>query len=449
MATAELQDLVARVAGWAREGEQIEAYASRTHETEVRARDGDLESLASAEYEGIGVRVVKDGRQGFAYAGSLDDRALEETLAEARDNVEFGSVDEWYGLAEPDGVEPPKLDLFRDDLAAFPTADKVEMALEIERATRAADARIRTIDTAEYSDAAIESAVASSTGIRASSRRTVCSVVADAIAGDDSDTQTGYGYSVARSPRELDVAKAAADAADRATRLLGAKKPASQRVTVLLEPRVTASFLGVLSSALSGEAVIKGRSFFEGRIGEDVAVPTLTLVDDPTIADAFGATTYDSEGLATRRNPLINGGRLERFLQNAYTGRRSGTGSTGSAVRGGFKGTPGVGARSLMLTPGERDADALLADVERGLLVQSVQGLHSGTNPVSGDFSVGVEGLMVRDGAVAEPVREATMASTLQRMLLDVVAVGSDLEWLPGAAAGVTLVISDVTLSGT
>src|SRR5205807_1534701 len=148
------------------------------------------------------------------------------------------------------------------------------------------------------------------------------------------------------------------------------------------------------------------------------------------------------------RTVLFDGGALQGFLHNTYTGRRSGAGSTGSAVRGGFKTTPGVGARALTLVPGERGAEQVLADVGDGLLVQSMQGLHSGTNPVSGDFSVGVEGLMVRNGELAEPVREATMASTLQRMLLDVVVVGSDLEWLPGGAAGVTLAIRDVTLSG-
>jgi PmbA protein len=234
----------------------------------------------------------------------------------------------------------------------------------------------------------------------------------------------------------------------RATRLLGAKKPKSQRVTVIFEPRVTASFLGVLSSAFSGEAVLKGRSFFAGRDGEQVAVPALTLVDDPTIADAYGATPYDGEGLATRRNALIEEGVLRGFLHNTYTGRRSGNGSTGSAARAGYRSTPGVSARSLLLAPGDHGPDELIADADAAVLVQSVQGLHSGVNPVSGDFSVGVEGLMVRGGAVAEPVREATIASTIQRMLLDVTAVGSDLEWLPGAAAGVTLVVSDVTMSG-
>jgi PmbA protein len=118
-------------------------------------------------------------------------------------------------------------------------------------------------------------------------------------------------------------------------------------------------------------------------------------------------------------------------------------------VRGGFKSTPGVGARALSLDPGTKSHDELLAEVGDGLIVQSMQGLHSGVNPVSGDFSVGIEGLMVRGGALAEPVREATMASTLQRMLKDVVAVGGDVEWLPGGAAGVTLVLRDVTISGS
>ena len=148
------------------------------------------------------------------------------------------------------------------------------------------------------------------------------------------------------------------------------------------------------------------------------------------------------------RAHVIDNGVLRSFLHNAYTGRRSGAGSTGSAVRGGFKSTPGAGARALSLVPGDRSPEELLAEVGDGVVVQSVTGLHSGANPVSGDFSVGVEGLIVRDGTLAEPVREATIASTLPRMLLDVAAVGADLTWLPGGAAGVTLLIGDMALAG-
>lgn len=445
----ELLDLAERVAGWARDGEQVEAYVARAQDTAVKVFDGEVESLSSAQSEGLGVRVVSRRRQGFAYTGSLDEEGLAEVLEEARDNASFGTEDEFLGLTEPDGVAAADLDVFRAELASFPTDRKVALALEIDRATRAHDPRVRGVEASEYGDAIVEAAVASSTGVRASARRTVCSITAYAMAGEGADTQTGYGYSVARSPEDLDVARAAADAADRATRLLGATKPASRRVTVVLEPRITASFLGVLSSALNGEAVLKGRSLFANREGTDVAVAALTLVDDPTNPDAYGASAYDAEGLATRRNVLVEGGVLRGFLHNVYTGRRSGCGSTGSAVRGGFKTTPGVGARALSLAPGQGSADDVLSQVGDGLLVQSVTGLHSGANPVSGDFSVGVEGLIVRNGELAEPVREATAASTLQRMLKDVVAIGADLEWLPGGAAGVTLAIRDVTLSGT
>src|SRR3954454_18526802 len=445
----ELLAIAERVAAQAKDGEQVEAYVARTRDTDVKVFDGDVESLSSAETEGVGVRVVDHNRQGFAYAGSLDDEAVAEALAEARDNAGFGTEDEFLGLPDPDDVTPVDLDLFRADLGKVAADDKVALALEVERATRAADSRIRGVETAEYGDAAVEAAVASSTGVRAHVRRTVCSIYAYALAGEGSGTQTGYGYSVGRHPDELDVAKAANMAAERATQMLGAKQPASRKITVVLDPIVTASFLGVLSSALSGEAVLKGRSMFAERVGEDVAAAQFTLTDDPTNPDAFGAASYDSEGLATRRTALIENGMLGGFLQNTYSGRRSGTASTGSAVRAGFKSTPGVGPRALSLVPGDRSQEQLLADVGEGLLVRSALGLHSGANPVSGDFSVGVEGLMVRNGAVAEPVREATMASTLQRMLQDVAAVGSDLECLPGGAAGFTVVIGDVSLSGT
>ena len=444
-----LLELAGRVAAQARPGEQVEAYASRSSHTQVKVFGGDVESLSSADTAGVGVRVIVDGRQGFAYTGSLDETDIAEVLAEARDNAGFGSVDEFLGLVAPDGVPPADLDLFRTELAEFPTADKVELALEVERATKAADPRIRGLESAGYGDTSYESAIASSRGVTATSRGTVCSLWADALAGEGTETQTGYGYSVARAPQELDLAKAAGDAAERATRMLGARKPASRRLTVVFDPKVTASFLGVLASGLSAEAAIKGRSLFAGREGESVGVPFLTLVDDPTEPDAYGASRFDAEGLASRRNVLIDGGVLQGFLHNSYTGRRCGVASNAAAVRGGFRTTPGAGSRALALAPGTRTQDELLAELGEGLLVQSVSGLHSGTNPISGDFSVGVEGLMVRGGERAEPIREATIASTFQRMLQDVVAVGSDREWLPGGAAGVTLLVADLTLSGS
>ena len=452
MSDVDLLAVARSVAGGAREGEEIEAYAVRSRDVDVKVFDGEVESLAVAEIEGVGIRVIAEQRQGYAWAGSLDPEVIADTLADARDNAGFGSPDEFYGLADPSefaDVTAVDLDLWREELLAVPTADKVALAIELDAATRAIDPRIRGVETSAYGDAAIESAVATSRGVEVSNRRTMCSCYAEAMAGEGVDTRTGSGFSAARTFAELDREKAARDAAERAVRLLGARQPASCRLPVVLDPLVTRSIVALVGGALSGDAVQRGRSLFVGREGEGVAAPGVTLVDDPTLAASFGAASHDAEGLPTRRLELIGAGRLDGFLHNTYTARRGSTRSTASAVRGGFKSPPGVGARALHLLPGTLSREEILASLPEALYVQSVSGLHSGTNPVSGDFSVGADGLMIRDGELAEPVREITIASTLQRMLQDIVHVGADLEWLPGGAAGMTLLIGDMSIAGS
>jgi PmbA protein len=444
---SDLLDIADRVIAQARPGEQLEAFVSRGGDTEVRVYQGEVEHFVAAQAEGIGIRVISEGRTGFAYAGTLDEAAVAEVLAEARDNVQFGTVDEWAGLAEPDGVAVTDQELWNDELAQFPTDRKIELAKELERLTLAVDPRVR-IDDSNYADGSGEAAVATTTGIRQWGRENGCYVSISTLADDGDETQTGFGFSVGRSPAMFDLERAATEAADRATRLLGATKPPSKRTTVVLDPFVTAQLLGIISSTLNGEAVVKGRSLFKDRLGDEVAPAFVSLIDDPTNPLAYTATDVDGEGLAARRNALIDHGVLRQFTHNSYSARRAGTVSTGNAVRGGFAGTPGVGALALSLVPGARSQAELIADIDDGLLVQSVTGIHSGVNPISGDFSTGAAGLLISHGQLGAPVREFTIASTLQRMLLDIAEVGGDIDWLPMRAAGVSLVIRDVTMSG-
>ena len=445
---AELADLARRIVGWARGGEEVEAYLSWGRETAIRVYDGEVEQLSSAESAGAGIRVVAGGRQGFAYAGSLDESELATALADARDNASFATSDPNVGLPGPDGVAPVALELWRPELSALPTADKVAMAMDLEAQIKAADPRIRQVEQSNFGDSSSETAVASSTGIETASRRSTCFLAAYAIAGAGDRSQSAGGYSVGRAPSDLDPEQVVHDAVERATRLLGARQARSARLTVVLDPRVSTALLGVVAAALSGDAVYKRRSFLAGRLGEEVALPSVTLVDDPTDEAAYGASTHDAEGLACRRNEVMSGGVLQAFVHDSYSGRRAGVTSTGSALRGGFKTTPGPGCRAFQLAPGELSPEELLTRVGEGFYVQSVSGVHSGTNPASGDFSVGAEGLMIRGGALAEPVREVTIASTIPRMLQRVVAIGNDVQHLPGRTAGLTLAVADVSLSG-
>lgn len=452
--TDELLHLAQSVVDRALPGEGMEVYVTRGTDTAVRAYEGEVESLTSADSSGVGLRLVLDGtgdagsQVGFAWAGSLEPEVIAATLADARDNARFATPDPDVVLAAPDGVEAVELDLWDDGVGSTPMEKKVALAIELERATRAADPRIRQVSSADYSDSRMEVALASTTGISSSRRRTNAFLSVDAIAGEGAETQTGTGFSIGRGPGDLVSDEAMDDAVLRATRMLGAQKVRSAHCTVVFDPRVVSTLLGVMASALSGEAVVKGRSFFADRIGETVATGGVTLVDDPTDSRAYGASSHDGEGLACRRNVLISEGVLRMFVYDTVSARRAGAVSTGSAVRGGFAGTPGAGCRAVVLSPGTKDHDEILAAVGDGLYVQSVFGIHSGVSTVSGDFSVGAEGLMIEGGALGQPVREVTVASTLQRMLQSVVEIGGDQRWLPGAAAGQTLAIADMALSG-
>lgn len=450
----DLLELAHAVVAQARPGEGMEVYVARGTETEVRAYEGAVESLTSADSSGVGLRVLVESpagegsQAGFAWAGSLDPTVIAAALADARDNARFATPDPNVALAEPDGVTAVELDLWDEGVASTPMEEKIALALELERATRAADTRVRQVSSADYSDSRTEVALASTTGISSTRRRTTAFLAVDAIAGEGDETQTGTGFTVGRGPSGLVPHEAMDDAVRRATRMLGARKVQSSHCTVVFDPRVVSTLLGVVATALSGEAVVKGRSFFAGRIGESVAAAAVTLVDDPTDERAFTASSYDGEGLASRRNVLIADGRLRMFVYDTVSARRAGTASTGSAVRGGFAGTPSAGCRALVLAPGAKSQEEILATVGDGFYVQSVTGVHSGVNPVSGDFSVGAEGLLIEGGALGRPVREVTVASTLQRMLQSVVEIGGDLRWLPGVAAGQTLAVADMALSG-
>jgi PmbA protein len=445
---SELLELAEKVAGWCRQGEDLEVYVSRAAETVVQVFEGEVESLSSATSAGAGVRVVSGGRQGFAYVGSLELDLVAEALEEARDNTSFASAEAWVGLPEPDGASPVSLDLWREELLSYPVEKKVATTLELERQARSADPRIRQVESASWADAAAEMALASSLGLRAAERATACYLHVWAVASDGASDQVADGYSAGRAPSELRPGEAAEAASSRALRMLGARQPRSAHLPVVFEPRVTAQLLGLLGGTFSGERALKGTSLFSGRLGEAVAAPGFDLFSDPTNQAAWRASSFDDEGLASRRTALVEGGVLRGFLYDTTSARRSGAQSTASAVRAGFKSAPGVGARAIYLRPGDLGPEGVLRRVGSGFFVQSVSGLHSGVNTVSGDFSVGAEGLMFRGGELAEPVREVTIASNLQRMLQGVVAIGDDLCWLPYSAAGLTLAIDEMSMSG-
>jgi PmbA protein len=445
--SSELNEVVRRLAGEAAGGEGVEAYAEQTTRTGINAFEGEVERLTSASSTGVGVRVVRDGRLGYAYTADLSDDGLRRCLAEARANLEVSTEDPGNVLPEAAPIEPLE-GLFDPGQVEVSPERKVELALDLEARTRGANPKVSKVETASYGDAVVQVAIASSRGVSGSLALTRVWCYSTALATEDGQSQVGYGIDTARSIDDLDIGPVAAEAAERAVRMLGATKPPTRTVPVVFDRMVAPSLIGVLLAGLSAEAVQKHRSLFADKLGERVGAPGLELVDDGRLLDGPGAAPFDDEGVPTRRNVLLADGVLQRFLHNTASAAREGASSTGNASRASFKSTPGISAHNVFFAPGDKDQAGLLAQAGEGLLVQDMTGVHSGANPITGDFSVGVSGLWFRDGELAEPVREATVASQLLEILGGIVAVGSDLRWATGSIGGSSLLVGQMTVAG-
>jgi PmbA protein len=445
----ELEDLCGAAIPEARADEQIEAFAEESRHTAARARAGEIEGLTFSEQRGVGVRLIADRRAGFAWVADPTLDEVRAAVSRARENAALAEPDEHNGLpaGEPAG---PIAALFHQEQATLELDRKVDLALQLERRATSLDPRVTRCDDVEYGDAVSRATIASTEGVSGSYARTDtwCSVVALATEGDE--TQTGFSFRIGRDLGELPWEDVADEAVERATSMLGATKPATDKLPVVLDAFAGSAFLGVLAGALSAEAVQKGRSLFAELLGERIGSDVFTLIDDGRELRGPAAAPFDDEGVPTGRTDLIAGGVLRAFLHNTYTARRQGNGtrSTGNARRGGYRSSPGVGTSNFYVAPGAEPASSLLARAAGGVIIHEVSGVHSGANPISGTFSVGATGRRIAPGGeLAEPVREMTIASTIPEMLASVTAVGSDLRFF--SSVGVpTILIGEMTVAG-
>jgi PmbA protein len=429
-----------------------EAYASRDTGREVRVHGGEVESLTAATQTGIGIRAWDGHRVGYAYGTDLSEAGVAALAARAAEMAAAADEDEFATPPEPAEIEAVA-GLDDPSIAEWTVGQVAELALTVERTALAADPRVAGVETAVYADSTEQVAIASSTGIAAAYEASNCFAYLQALAesGNGDGRESGLGFGLARGPGDLDPEAIGAEGAERAVAMIGAGKPASRSCPVVLDPTVAASFAGLIGGALGARAVQRGRSPFAGRLGEEIASAAFALHDDGRDPAGAASAPFDGEGLPRRRTALIDGGALRSYLYDTYTANREGTGSTGSASRAGYRSLPSVSASNLIVAAGDASTAALLAQAGDGIYVTDVAGLHSGVNPVTGVFSVGASGRAIRDGALAEPVREFTIAGELVAMLRAVVAAGSEARWVPfgGSVSTPPLLVSELSISGT
>ncbi|MFI5217340.1 MAG: TldD/PmbA family protein [Candidatus Limnocylindria bacterium] len=417
---------------------------------ESRVRGSEIDFVKQARERTLGIRALVRGARGSRSAvtstSDLSEDAVERMARETVALAKATAEDPIAGLPENGFAgEAP-------DLALFDPADRgvgieahIDQARVAEAAARALDPRIVNSEGTHVASGFSEVVYGSTHGFLSSYESALHSLACEPIARENGSLQRDHWLSVSRRLCNLeDPASIGRRAAQRALRRLGGRRVATCEVPVIFDPVTAPSLLGQLVACVNGYSVYRETSFLAGKLGEIVASPLLTVIDDGRRAGGLGSRPFDGEGQPTRRNLVLERGRLASYLLDSYSARKLGMKSTGSAVRGAGS-APSAGPSTLWIEPGKQTLEELIAGTPRGLLVTELIGM--GFNPVTGDYSRGAAGLWIEGGELAGPVEEITIAGNLGDMLRDVDAVGCDLVWL-GRTASPSLRVARMTLAG-
>jgi PmbA protein len=410
-------------------------------------RLGETEKLKSSRERRLGLRVFVGQSSATASTAEMERDSIADFIADTVTLARLTAADPWSGLPDP-ALHPksfPDLGLSDADCGIVEADRALEIARSGEKAALGADPRIKNSEGAEFDSSRYRIMFANSQGFFGEYEGSSFSLVVLPIAQDGDSMQQGYWYTANRHFAKLeDAEETGRIAARRALRRLGARKVKTTRVPVVFDPDMAAGLIRTLAGAASGPALYKGTSFLIDRLNERVASPNVTIIDDGTMPGALGSRPFDGEGLATRRQHLVEKGILKTYLLDCYSARKLKLQPTGNASRSVGQ-APTVGTNNLFLEPGQYRPEQIIGSVKSGLYVTEMIGF--GINMVTGDYSRGAGGLWIEDGQLTHPVQEITIAGNLKDMFQNIEMIGNDLRWRSSVVSP-TLKISEMTIAG-
>lgn len=430
---------------------EYEIYYVNGDSFKVTVYEKEIDQYSVNTTIGLSFRGLYNGKMGYAYTEVLDGDAIELLVENAKSNaiaIENDDIEIIYGekgsYAEVKG--------FHEELANIGADSKIKLALELEARTYAQDERVQTVEYCVVQSGQGETRIINSKGLDLSYRSNEIFSYVVPVVEADGKKNTAAAYKGTYNFQDIDPEELAKEAVDNALAYLGAEPADSGKYRVALRNDIAADFLDTFAGVFSADNAQKGLSLLKGKVGTKIASDKVTLIDDPLLEDGLTSAPFDSEGVPTYTKEVIREGRLETLLHNLKTALKDGVKTTGNASKASYASPVGVSPANFYIKPGEKDRDTLLAEMGDGLLITELQGMHSGANGVSGDFSLAAKGFLIEGGKVVRPVEQITVAGNFFKVLEDIVEVGSDLRFgLPsggGCFGSPTLLIRELSVAG-
>lgn len=399
----------------------------------------EVENYQRSKEYGLGVRVIKDKKQGFAY--TTDFNKIEEVIEKAIHLADVMPEDENWDFSKE--IVYKELKEYKEDPGLN---EKIRVLKELEKEIYAKDSRVKTIRNIVWEKISENNKIINTENMFLEYNQQFQYTYTEVGASDGIDERSGFEFDIGQSWYDIDFNSLRDKVVWKATSLLGAKPKQTQRVELVLPYEVSSEFLELLSELFSSENVQKGKSLLRGQVGEKIASSILNIIDDPTDINALTPRSFDDEGVRTFKKYILEAGTLKDYSYNIYTAKRENRNSTGNGVRSSFKSLPRVGYFNLFIEPGNRNEEEIIRSVKNGVYVISLMGLHL-ADTISGDFSFGVEGLWIRDGEFAEPIAEMTIAGNLMDFMKKITEIGNKF-YYKSTINSPMLKLEDIVLAG-
>ena len=429
--------------------EAADVYIVSTNGFNTTVRLGKIERLQQSISKGLGLRVIKNGAMANTFTTDFTDRAVKDLARETMQIVQVSNADKHNGLAPKEllGTYDGKLMLFDESIAKLTPEKKIEMARLAEETGMKFDKRIKNANGTSWNDSRSQVTLANSDGFTGQYQMTQASLSVSLLAEDEDGTkQTDGHYTFGRYLNTLATPQAIGEEAGRrVVKKLGGRKVKSAVVPVVLDPRVGSFMLGDVFGAASGGSIYRRMSYLVDKVGQQIASPMITIVDDATMMDGVASRPFDAEGVRSSSVVVVEKGVLKQYVCDSYAARRLNLKPTGNASRS-YQGNPGVGSTNLFIKNGETSPADIIKSVKSGLYLDRVGG--QGMNSTTGDFSMGANGQWIENGELTHAVQEITVAGNIMKVLSNVKAVGNDLSFKLGTTATPTLLIGEMTIGG-
>ncbi len=421
--------------------ESIQIYLEESQQIDLEVFKGDLEKHQMADSRGLTVQGIYKGKMGKFKTEIIDEKLFDQwvddiiksaSLIESKDEVFIYEGSDKYEEVEG---------LYQEDLETTDIKEKIDLVFDLEKRISKIDSRV-DISEAFFHQVRKRVIIQNSKGLNLEKELNHAVLGGHVVARENDDSRSSYEFEHSNVLSDFNLDEIAKNCVDKAVSLLGAKSIKSGKYEVVLQNAASASLLAAYMSMFSAESVQKGMSKLANKVGENIADNKISIVDDPFRKKSPKSGAFDDEGVRTTYKELVSNGKLTGYMHNLKTAKKADTTSTGNGFRG------GIAPTNFHIANGDVAYDEAVSKMEKGIIITDLQGTHSGTNPISGDFSLQANGFYVEDGKIVKPLALITVAGNYLTLLNDVTEICNDLKFGFSFIGSPSLKISSLAISG-